>query len=118
MLPVELLVFWLICAGVGAFVGAAKQSPAAGFFLGLLLGPLGVLAAFALDGRRQCPRCHGRISGFPELCQHCGHVLPQPRDQAFDINAGATNAEDRELQRKELEAVQRMRERRRTNPPH
>jgi hypothetical protein len=34
-------IFWFFCALIGAVIGSKKNKPAAGFFLGLLLGPIG-----------------------------------------------------------------------------
>ncbi len=42
------VVFMLICAFIGAVIGEARGRNAAGFWLGLLLGPIGCLAAFFL----------------------------------------------------------------------
>lgn len=67
--------FWIVCGIVGAIIGASKDSSGIGFILGLLLGPLGVLAAFAVDGRAKCVHCHGRLNGKPEICQHCNATL-------------------------------------------
>jgi uncharacterized membrane protein HdeD (DUF308 family) len=40
---------WITCAGLGAYVSAAKCRPALeGFFFGVLLGPLGILVAALL----------------------------------------------------------------------
>lgn len=35
--------FWLVCSLVGHWVGRARGRPVAGFFFGLLLGPIGCL---------------------------------------------------------------------------
>lgn len=69
---------WLVCAAVAAIVGSARNAGGKGFLLGLLLGPLGILAAFAIDGREQCPHCGGRLNGRPQLCQHCQSHLDWP----------------------------------------
>lgn len=70
--------FWIgvvltwVCSGfVGAVIGSRRNSAAAGFFLGLLFGPLGAIAAFALDGRAFCPACYNKIDGYVLVCPAC-----------------------------------------------
>jgi hypothetical protein len=59
-------------SGVAAgIIGHARQAAVAGAVLGLFLGPIGVIAAFALDGRASCPHCAGRLDGRGQICQHC-----------------------------------------------
>ena len=62
---------WLACAFLGAVIAQQKQAGIAGLFLGLIFGPLGVLAAFALDWRLQCYKCLGRLEGRASVCPHC-----------------------------------------------
>lgn len=77
------LIVWLIalipCAIAGAMIGAKKDEAGSGFFLGLLLGPLGVLIAFLLRGNRQtCPFCLELIPYGAKVCAHCQRDIPQP----------------------------------------
>ena len=67
----EVLIFWIICAIVGAIIGSRKERGGMGFLLGLLLGPLGALCAFALDGRMMCAECNSRLNGKPNICPFC-----------------------------------------------
>ena len=60
-------VFWCLCGIPGASVGSIKNAGKQGFLLGSLLGPLGVIAAFALDRRPKCRACQRRIENH-ELC--------------------------------------------------
>ena len=65
--------FWI---WLGSFIGAVivgdrKNAIIAGLLLGLCFGPVGLLAAFGLDARAQCPACKGRLDGYGDLCQHC-----------------------------------------------
>jgi len=69
------LMLFLACAGFGALVGGQKDAALAGFLLGLVLGPLGVLIACFLDFRPQCPVCGGRIDRGYQKCWHCGADL-------------------------------------------
>lgn len=63
----------LAACGVGGWiVGRSKEKAVEGALLGAMLGPLGVLAAAALDGRPQCPECRGRLPGAGgRVCPHC-----------------------------------------------
>lgn len=96
-----LVAFWLVCGIVGGIIANSKGAGVQGFILGLMLGPLGVLAAFAVDGRMACTRCGTKLNGRPQICPQChepvAHGLDSP-DSASD--------------RSELEYVQRMREKR------
>jgi len=40
--------FWIICAFIGLAIGSSKGQAAAGFLLGLLLGPVGLLIALIM----------------------------------------------------------------------
>ena len=66
---------WFIFGILGAIIGSAKDAAGTGFLLGLLFGPFGTLAAFAVDNRPKCPECMGRIGGGANRCQHCGATL-------------------------------------------
>jgi hypothetical protein len=73
---------WIASVLVGASIASQRQSALGGFLLGLLFGPLGVLAAGFLDARPKCSRCGGRQNGTPDnpypICEHCGTENPQP----------------------------------------
>lgn len=70
-----LCVVWGCSALVGAIAADAKQAAYVGFFLGLIFGPLGALVAHAVDHRRLCPKCGGRLNRRPTICQHCSTAL-------------------------------------------
>jgi len=81
MVPIYVLVCaaaWFACVVAGGVVGARRNAPQGGALAGALLGPLGVVVAFALDGRPQCPRCAGRLDGKGHVCQHCRAALAWP----------------------------------------
>ena len=71
-----------ICGALGYVVGNAKAAGAAGFWLGFLLGPLGIIVAFAIDQRPKCPKCLGRVEPPAKVCQHCGETLLWVDDKA------------------------------------
>lgn len=61
--------FWL---WIGVGVGEIKKRRDAGAILGLIFGPIGVLAAFFLeDRRRKCPACKLPIPDDAIRCGHC-----------------------------------------------
>jgi predicted amidophosphoribosyltransferase len=62
---------WFSSAVAAGIIGHARQAAVAGAVLGIFLGPIGVLAAFALDGRPSCPHCAGKLDGRGQFCQHC-----------------------------------------------
>lgn len=68
----------IVCGICGVIVSHPRNASHIGFWLGLLLGPLGVLAAFRLDCRRKCYRCATRLDDDAEVCpgcqQHVGRV--------------------------------------------
>ena len=67
----RLLWIWFGSGVAAGIIGHARQAAIAGAVLGLFLGPIGVVAAFALDGRASCPHCAGRLDGRGQICQHC-----------------------------------------------
>jgi hypothetical protein len=73
---------WIICGFLGGLVGNAKNAAGSGAVLGFLFGPLGVLVAFAVDGRPECPYCKGRIEPRATTCQHCRKSLSWSNDGA------------------------------------
>jgi hypothetical protein len=69
------IVFWFICAFVAAAVASSKGANAGlGFLAGLLLGPLGIVLAFVMGGKK-CPECRGNIIPGATRCKNCGVIL-------------------------------------------
>ena len=82
-----IIMFWIICGAVAAMIASSKGgSGVLGFIVGLLLGPLGIVAAFFLGGEEQkaakeleagiakkCPRCAELVKPDALVCKHCGH---------------------------------------------
>ena len=62
---------WFTCGIAGAIIGSSKNAAFGGFILGFFLGPLGVIAAFAIDGRRKCPKCATRVNAGASICPQC-----------------------------------------------
>lgn len=69
---IGLVISCIIFGVLGAIVGSRREKGVMGFYLGLLLGPIGVIVAFALDGRQSCVKCNSRLNGKPAVCPHCG----------------------------------------------
>lgn len=81
----EMILGGIAISGViGGLLGhALKDRPNAGVLLGLLLGPIGWLAVFALkDNLRKCPSCLGRVENDATTCRHCRADLPPAPEKA------------------------------------
>ena len=85
------LLAWTVPGGtLGAIVGYLKRAPGVGAMLGVLFGPLGVIAALVLDNRPHCTNCSGPLEHAASTCPHCHAALsdrrtavepPPPREQ-------------------------------------
>lgn len=75
----------LVCALIGAVVGGPKGNAGIGFFLCLLLGPVGLVILILLPASesasaKKCPHCGGSIpEGNYSRCKHCGSSLVPQR---------------------------------------
>ncbi len=65
----------VVCSVLGRAVGAARMAFYTGMLLGLFFGPMGVLVAFAVDKRTQCPNCFSRLGGLARQCPYCRVTL-------------------------------------------
>ena len=102
------VVAWMASAGCAAFIADKKRAVGFGSLLGLLFGPLGLIAAGLIDGRPNCPRCGGRINLLVSIdspdsplgsldpidpfnrlvrpypvCQHCGVELHHRKGEIY-----------------------------------
>lgn len=77
-----LLLTWIVWPVIGALVASRHGAWLAGLMLGMFLGPLGLLLAFFVDARPNCPGCGGRLPLKPRergrltadgfnRCPHC-----------------------------------------------
>ena len=77
---------WVICAFIGAGIGKSKGRALDGFFLGLFLGPVGIIITALLSQsdqlianqqaakrsqHRQCPHCKEDMKRQAGTCPHC-----------------------------------------------
>jgi uncharacterized membrane protein YeaQ/YmgE (transglycosylase-associated protein family) len=98
-----LIAIWLVCGIVAGIIGSAKNAGVQGFILGVMLGPLGILAAFAVDGRMNCSQCGTKLNAGAKICPSC-----------HDPVSGGLDFPDNESDRSEIEYVQKMRSKRET----
>ena len=78
-----LIVQAVICAICGGIVGSNKKAGLVGMLLGFLFGPIGVITAFACDGRSRCPACKVRIDDEATLCPSCHSELAWVKRNEF-----------------------------------
>lgn len=91
---------WLICAFMGATVATRKgRGRGRWFFLGLLTGPIGLLAALVarpyqpgLDAKRvldgtskACPYCAEIIRSQAIVCRFCDRSLTETTEQEIEV---------------------------------
>ena len=98
---VTTLAIWIILAMVGFYIGNNKGRGSEGFFLGLILGPLGLLIAIfmkpkakSLEGTalipgttRKCPFCAELVKREAVICKHCQRDLPPEADLIPELPA-------------------------------
>ena len=72
----ELLLLWILFGIVAAIIGSKKGAGCAGFILGMLLGPFGIIIALFITGdRKTCPFCRELIHQDATVCSHCQRDL-------------------------------------------
>ncbi len=102
----------ILCLFLGAVIGGRRDSAGTGAILGLLFEELGLIVAFALDGRPKCAHCREPINQNAKLCPHCRsqlfwsggeqHESIQSIQRAM-VTRDALNARERESERIYLE---------------
>ncbi len=69
----EILVLVLvICGIIASSLGSRKGIATSSFFLGLILGPLGIFLVYLSKGKTgKCPYCNKLIFQSLKICPHC-----------------------------------------------
>ena len=66
------VIFWILCGLIAGMIGSSKGAALSSFFLGILLGPIGVIIALVSNGdRRPCPYCKELVREKAVVCPHC-----------------------------------------------
>lgn len=67
------MTFYLIILVISAFIGHVKGNTIAGFLLGYVLGPIGLMLILFSKNRRtiECHACHEKIHKHSYICPHC-----------------------------------------------
>jgi hypothetical protein len=103
--PVCMILTWLLLGGVGGYIVAWKgYPPVLGIIIGIVVGPIGLVAALLLPSTRQgrefrkqhhdtkvdllyssrtrpCPRCRRLNSITTTICPRCEYRFPKPLDE-------------------------------------
>lgn len=84
---------WIVCGIISAMIASNKGRSTAGwFFVGLLFGPLGIVAALvvsadhqalkdkkvSIGSHRKCPMCAEMVLAEAKICKYCKSDLPEP----------------------------------------
>ena len=85
------LLIWIVCGmAAGALMSKKGRSWNAGFVLGFLLGPIGVVIALVFRANtsktgefKVCSQCAERIRTEAKICRYCGSDV-----SALDIEGG------------------------------
>jgi hypothetical protein len=73
---VSALLFWLLCGVVAGMIGRPKGAGLLALFLGVFLGPFGILIAIFLKGnQKECSHCAKLIPGKATKCPFCQSSL-------------------------------------------
>jgi len=79
----------LLLGIIGAMISSKKGSEVEGFFLGFILGPIGIIIAFLLVGNRtKCPYCKEYVAPDSVKCPNCQADLSENSEdekESFNI---------------------------------
>lgn len=62
---------WIVSGIAAALVGAQREAGCLAAAIVFALGPIGLVVAFALDGRPRCPRCGSGVPEHATSCSRC-----------------------------------------------
>jgi hypothetical protein len=73
VLVMELLGLWIWVASIaaGVIIASQRNNAPLGFFLCLMLGPIGMVACAFIDARVRCPQCGTPLNDAPAQCPSC-----------------------------------------------
>lgn len=71
------LLVWLASVVGATYVGSKKGSPFGALFLGVMLGPVGLIITIlsGSSNRISCPHCAEKIMKKAKVCPHCQREL-------------------------------------------
>ena len=86
-----LVIAWIVCGLISGGIASSRGASAGGgFFLGLLLGPVGILISCFMGGeaektakqvttgqKKVCPRCAEAVQRAALVCRYCGHEFSE-----------------------------------------
>lgn len=68
----EIFFFLLLCGLISSLIGNKKGETISSFFLGVLLGPIGIIIVLLTKGNRiACPYCKKLIHKEATKCPYC-----------------------------------------------
>jgi hypothetical protein len=84
------LLIWLLCAIAAGIIGSKKGEGGAGFMLGFLFGPFGILFAYLMKGNRhECPACRSLIHEEATVCPMCRSAIEIRQNAAPNLSPNA-----------------------------
>jgi hypothetical protein len=72
----DLLIWFIIFGLISGAIGSRKGATISGFFVGLLLGPIGIIVTLVSKGDRvKCEHCKEYIDPEASKCPNCAGSL-------------------------------------------
>jgi ABC-type antimicrobial peptide transport system permease subunit len=94
-----LIVWWVVIFGVsGAIIGSIKKLGLTGFFLGIILGPIGILVISVMLAnskifKKECPECAMWVGEKARVCPWCRHKFPMVAPETISTASAKGEAE-------------------------
>jgi ribosomal protein L40E len=105
------IVIWIVCGFVAAAIASSRGAAGgAGFILGILFGPFGILIACFMGGEAEktakqvstgakkiCPRCAEAVQPAAQVCRYCGHEFQEMvAEDAVETSPEESSASDKD----------------------